>query len=538
VSFGPYKLVKVQPEGDSLVLHLGDEHGRVLYRPSRFLSFANTEATKRHATSLIGSMVVTETSNPAKNSPEQWWVSVRRHVQSTVEAPRERHKIIGPPGTGKTYELIERVKDQVGKGVSTDKVAFLTFTNNAANTARTRVLEAFPNRRPDDFPYFCTLHSLATRIGGCLDRRVMTHREREEFDPSIKVEEVWMKLGDPSSAEERPDHAALSLLSLARARCISLEEAFTDSNLQSSDLELQIREFFQSRRGVRIAAKGLDLVNLYLAQYDAFKVDRRLADFDDVIANAQEASFEPRIPSFDVLIVDEAQDLSALQWRFVERLMTKAKYVVVAGDDDQAIMVPFGASPDAFVRFEGAEHILKQSRRVPRAAHTYVVDRTLPLLKASFPQRLPKDWEPTGLEGEVRTRVDKPGAASDRSASAGISGSEGIKLKHLLSEVRQCSTEEWLLMAPTKKTCQKISRGLRALGVPHYLRNRPELDADATGSKIRIMSIHTSKGDEADNVALVVATPADCKMISADPRLAYVAQTRTKRRLFPEVSDE
>jgi superfamily I DNA/RNA helicase len=539
VSFGPYKLLKVQPEGDSLVLHLGDEDGNVLYRPRRFLSFSNTEATKKYATSLIGSMVVTETSNPAKNSPEKWWVSVRRDAQSTVEVPRERHKIVGPPGTGKTYELIERVKNQVGQGVSTDKVAFLTFTNNAANTARTRVLEAFPNKRSDDFPYFCTLHSLATRIGGCLDRRVMTHSEREEFDPSIKVEEVWMKQGDPSSAEERPDHAALSLLSLARARCISLEKAVTDSDLKSSDLEQQIRDFFLTRRGVRIAAKGLDLVRLYLEQYDAFKAERRLVDFDDVIANAQAPSFEPRIPSFDVLIVDEAQDLSDLQWRFVERLMTKAKYVVVAGDDDQAIMVPFGASPDAFLRFEGAKHILKQSRRVPGAAYKYVMDRTLPLLKAKFPQRIPKDWEPTGLEGEVLTHLEKPAStAPTGGTSAAIAASERVKLKHLLSEVKRCSTEEWLLMAPTKKTCQKISKGLKALRVPHYLRNRPELDAEGAGSKIRIMSIHTSKGDEADNVALVVATPADWKMINADPRLAYVAQTRARRRLFPEVPGE
>jgi len=202
-------------------------------------------------------------------------------------------------------------------------------------------------------------------------------------------------------------------------------------------------------------------------------------------------------------------------------------------------MVPFGASPDAFLRFEGAEHILKQSRRVPRAAHMYVMDRTLPLLKAKFPQRIPKEWEPAGLEGEVQTHLEKPaGTAPAGGASVAITASEGVKLKHLLSEVKRCSTDEWLLMAPTKKTCQKISNGLKALRVPHYLRNRPELDAEGAGSRIRVMSVHTSKGDEADNVALVVATPGDCNMVRDDPRLVYVAQTRAKRRLFPKVAGE
>ena len=46
---------------------------------------------------------------------------------------------------------------------------------------------------------------------------------------------------------------------------------------------------------------------------------------------------EVEAPSLDLLIVDEAQDLTPLQWEMVDKLASNAKKVLYAGDDDQAI---------------------------------------------------------------------------------------------------------------------------------------------------------------------------------------------------------
>lgn len=547
MTFGPFTLKGVEIQGDNLVLNLADSNGIVLYHPKRKLRYGQSADAKRHAEALIGTLVTTETFDPIKWPSKDWWLSVKAHVEKQAPvAQKSCTKIFGPPGTGKTTTLMNKVVDYICKGGQTDKIAFLTFTNNAANVAQERIIEAaqrhFPTKQFSlmDFPNFSTLHSLATRIGGLMGKNVLDVEKLRQFDPDIKSEVVWMKLGDASSAEDRPDHTPLAIQSFARARCITLEQAIVQGGFGEiySSRSIQImQDYFKNRHGRVVSESGLELISLYLGQYNKFKSENRLADFDDVIENAQSQPFFNDLPSFDLLIVDEAQDLSDLQWKLVKRLMAKANQIIIAGDDDQAIMVPFGASPTAFLELDGETVVLKQSYRVPKAVHDFVMEFAMPNLMDMFPERQKKDWLPTDKVGDVFTAIEKMVRTKDKTGQLGEPEvkSARIDLKDLLRIVKESMREEWLIMAPTKRTCQDISTGLKVLGVPHYLRNQPVLDPEKVGSVVRVMSIHTSKGDEADNAALVLASAADMSMVENDPRLKYVALTRAKRVLYPNV---
>ena len=94
---------------------------------------------------------------------------------------------------------------------------------------------------------------------------------------------------------------------------------------------------------------------------------------------------------------------------------------------------------------------------------------------------------------------------------------------------------DWLIMCPTRKTGERISAALVKKNVPHFLRNRPILDANENEGLIRVQTVHTSKGAEAKNAAVVVETAGDIRTLVTDPRLAYVALTRASSRMFPRV---
>ena len=74
------------------------------------------------------------------------------------------------------------------------------------------------------------------------------------------------------------------------------------------------------------------------------------------------------LPRFKVIFIDEAQDLSPLQWKLYDRLKEQADDIYLAGDDDQAIFAWAGADVNRFINEKAdKERVLKYSKRISRA---------------------------------------------------------------------------------------------------------------------------------------------------------------------------
>ena len=93
-------------------------------------------------------------------------------------------------------------------------------------------------------------------------------------------------------------------------------------------------------------------------QLSEFKEAKMLMDFTDLLEQIVEQP--ERLPTLQALIIDEAQDLSKLQWKLVMQLADKAQRTWIAGDDDQAVYVWAGADVESFLSCDGDVHVLNQ----------------------------------------------------------------------------------------------------------------------------------------------------------------------------------
>ena len=93
--------------------------------------------------------------------------------------------------------------------------------------------------------------------------------------------------------------------------------------------------------------------------YRQYKQTRLLLDFTDLL---ERILLEPdRLPNLETVIIDEAQDLSRLQWDIVKELVKRSVTGYIAGDDDKAIYRWAGADVDTFLALPGETIVLDKS---------------------------------------------------------------------------------------------------------------------------------------------------------------------------------
>ena len=277
--------------------------------------------------------------------------------------------VLGPPGTGKTHTLLNKVDDYL-KETDPDKVGYFAFTKKAANEAKERAIDKF-NFTEDDLPYFRTLHSLAFRRLGINKENVMQRRHYEDLGKKINIQIDYNDWDEEETGLFTTKSDYLRIIHLAKLRNITLDEQF---NLKEHNQKLEYTK-------LKIIANELD----------RYKKEYGLIDYNDMILDFVKSD---KSPKFDVVFIDEAQDLSRMQWDMVDSFNTNDSFI--AGDDDQAIFRWAGADVDSFIAQEGQMLPLTQSHRIPAKVHSIAMG-----IINRIKNRIDKSWKPKVHEGSL-----------------------------------------------------------------------------------------------------------------------------------------
>lgn len=261
----------------------------------------------------------------------------------------ETYVIYGPPGTGKTRTLVDIASRNKGKDF------FLTFTKAATVELRHRIGEG---------PTISTIHALAFKLAG-----VKSH--------SIAQRENYIDFGN------------------RHGYTFSFEDIETAYTQTEGDALLAL----YNRNKATPCTIRSDAFFAFKKELDVYLESNHLVDFCDILTRATivQKSFK-----IDRLFIDEAQDLSTLQWQFIDTLITDCtpSEVYVVGDDDQCIYEWGGAFSEGMARFNekysARVKILDQSHRVSKSIHAVAEG-----ISSRISKRLAKHYQPTSLIGNV-----------------------------------------------------------------------------------------------------------------------------------------
>ena len=282
-------------------------------------------------------------------------------------------RIFGPPGTGKTTTLLNMVEQTLDKGVPPSQVGFFAFTRKAATEAKERAAKRFDLDPDKDLPYFRTIHSLAYRLMSVKETELMGSQNYKELSQAIGFNLSSSASEDEDVSFKATDHPILQLINLSKTKKTTLEHEYNHSNINFTWTEVK-----------------------YVADsYANYKSTFGLMDFTDLIIRfANEA--EHLMPPLKICFLDEAQDLSPLQWDIAHKLDEKSERMYVAGDDDQAIYRWAGADVDHFINLPGGAEVLEQSYRVPAAIHALAEK-----IASRIQNRFPKVYRPRQEQGQI-----------------------------------------------------------------------------------------------------------------------------------------
>lgn len=238
--------------------------------------------------------------------------------------------VLAGPGSGKTQVITGRVRHLIEEaGIAPGNILVITFSRAAAQQMRQRFFSLCAGERPG--VHFGTFHAVFFRI-----LMQAYHYSAQNILREDKRIQILSELAGRYHLEGEDRRELLSDLTaeISRVKNEQIELAHFYSGVCSGEVFRKLFVSYQER-----------LANERLLDFDDMLVYTRdlLASRADILAQWRR--------QFRYILIDEFQDINALQYEIVRMLAAPENNLFAVGDDDQSIYRFRGAKPEIMLGF-------------------------------------------------------------------------------------------------------------------------------------------------------------------------------------------
>lgn len=221
---------------------------------------------------------------------------------------------LAPAGCGKTHYLRDKVTEAL-ETYRPEEVAYVSFTRMGANQGKSVIMKHL-GIEEESLPFFSTLHALTFNALGLKHKNIFSIKHLKNFNELLGFN---LSLNSDMDSNTHDDKL-LNYYDNTRSGCV----------LQSDTYEK-----FDYRKYKR-----------FVNAYEHYKKQNGLIDFMDCLLKFVERG-KPIPVRF--ACIDEAQDLTSLQWMVCTTAFSTCERIFIAGDDYQSIYQYAGAKPDYLI---------------------------------------------------------------------------------------------------------------------------------------------------------------------------------------------
>ncbi len=245
--------------------------------------------------------------------------------------------LVAGPGSGKTATMTERIRRMILETrIPSGKILVITFSRAAAAEMESRFRKRMAPLKAD--AVFGTFHSvflhLMKNYYGCR----FSFQLCDEACRRQILKDILLQNGYPFIIKDLIDAVLLD---------ITLRK---NSNTFQKDISSEKQEDFQ---------------RIYL-EYERCLRKQGWMDFDDILLLMQQSlTYDPAFlrycrARFDYILIDEFQDINAVQFSIVRMLAAEHRNLFVVGDEDQSIYGFRGSRPQIMLDFAKYFHDCRQ----------------------------------------------------------------------------------------------------------------------------------------------------------------------------------